>query len=210
MVPFWILTVVCVALLGALIWSLRRLYQIKLDAAGAPPQGRRGRSLPQDRLDELLTMLLADYYQKLSSVWTRLKGLMVYPVIVMTAALALSVGLALFLGNALGDTIHLLEATGFRPGSTPVAMALLPVQVWGPVALLALGTTALLLMLLVPRLRWALKWKLPGLREASLSQFANSLALMLSQGNTNSDLRTGTEDSGTNAIRSIWFVSSVE
>src|SRR5665213_2815844 len=35
--------------------------------------------------------LLADYYQKTHFLWTRLKGLMVYPIIIVGASLALSV-----------------------------------------------------------------------------------------------------------------------
>ena len=44
-------------------------------------------------------LLLADYYRQVNSIWTRLKGLMVYPVIVLTMALVLSVALGIFFGR---------------------------------------------------------------------------------------------------------------
>ncbi len=39
-------------------------------------------------------LLLGDYYQQVHSVWTRLKGLMVYPAIVLVTSLLFSVALA--------------------------------------------------------------------------------------------------------------------
>ena len=35
-------------------------------------------------------LMLADYYQQVNSIWTRLKGLLVYPLLVLLAAFALS------------------------------------------------------------------------------------------------------------------------
>src|SRR4051794_37825195 len=47
--------------------------------------------------------LLADHYQRSNAIATRLKGLMVYPAIVMFAALALSFFLALFFRSFTED-----------------------------------------------------------------------------------------------------------
>ena len=56
---YWLPVVLCVFLLAALIWSLNELYALKvLSSSASVPKGA-GRSLPQERLDELLTMLLA-------------------------------------------------------------------------------------------------------------------------------------------------------
>jgi HD-GYP domain-containing protein (c-di-GMP phosphodiesterase class II) len=53
---FWVLAALCVALMGALTWALRRLYRLEadpaLDASGnKPPEG-------WDKLEEVLSMLL--------------------------------------------------------------------------------------------------------------------------------------------------------
>src|SRR5580698_1777260 len=45
-------------------------------------------------LPAMLTML-ADYYQRVDSTWTRLKGLLVYPLIILVAAFGLSCFLTL-------------------------------------------------------------------------------------------------------------------
>ena len=53
-------------------------------------------------------LLLADYYQRLDALWTRLRGLLVYPLIVLVVATGLSVVLGFLLdavsGALLSDT----------------------------------------------------------------------------------------------------------
>ncbi|MFH2205097.1 MAG: HD domain-containing phosphohydrolase [Elusimicrobiota bacterium] len=55
---FWILIAAAAALLSALVWALREIYALRLAAEPAAETGKT-RGLPQERLDELLTMLLA-------------------------------------------------------------------------------------------------------------------------------------------------------
>src|SRR3989442_436871 len=47
--------------------------------------------------------LLADHYQPANATWTRLKGLMVYPVIILVLSTALSLWIALLLGHFPGS-----------------------------------------------------------------------------------------------------------
>src|SRR5439155_90933 len=47
--------------------------------------------------------LLADHYQTANATWTRLKGLMVYPVIILVLSTALSLWIALLLGHLPGS-----------------------------------------------------------------------------------------------------------
>lgn len=58
MFGIWALAIVVAALLAALIWALRELYSLKL-AEPEPGAPSASGALPQNRLDELLTMLLA-------------------------------------------------------------------------------------------------------------------------------------------------------
>jgi type IV pilus assembly protein PilC len=127
-------------------------------------------------------ILLADYYQKLNTVWIRLQGLMVYPVIVVLTSLVLFGGLAWLFTQLLAEPNALLTEM-FAGSATPAPAPFhIWLQLWGPVVVLGLVAAALLAGLLVPRFRSALKWKLPGFRDASLSQFASALGLMLHQG----------------------------
>ncbi len=116
--------------------------------------------------------LLADYYQRLSTVWVRLKGLLVYPLIVLATAFVASFAVSSIFGRVMDDI-----ATEFTVRH-PVGL----VTLW-----LAPATVAVLLVLFVaalalPHWRARLRWRLPAFREASLAQTASALALLLQRG----------------------------
>ncbi len=130
-------------------------------------------------LPALLT-LLADHYQKTSFLWTRLKGLMIYPVIVLLTALALSVLLARegarFAGTGFAGNgqPHFLAATlndsFYRAGS------MMPALFLGALAVVVFA------VLIVPSWRAAARWWLPGFKEAHLARLASSLGLLVKGG----------------------------
>ncbi|MBN2506237.1 MAG: type II secretion system F family protein [Verrucomicrobia bacterium] len=124
--------------------------------------------------------LLGDYYQQLHGTWTRLKGLMVYPVLVLVTSMILSGVLAWTF-----TSVFLAEAGSLRElgvAASEVVPPALLISLWLPVILVTAVTIAVLLVLLLPAWRQWLQWKLPMFREASLSQFASAFALMLRQG----------------------------
>ena len=124
--------------------------------------------------------LLADYYQRVHSVWTRLKGLAVYPMIVLLAGFAVSFALSWMVRSFA----H--ELRGSHGEMSPAAS--IPVQaVWIAPSVLGLLAVAALLGWGVPAWRRRLIWVLPGFREAALSQLASSLALMVEGGCTLKD-----------------------
>src|SRR6266702_4546821 len=47
--------------------------------------------------------LMADYYHRANALWTRLKGLMVYPVIVIVVSLGLTLLISITFGKFLGQ-----------------------------------------------------------------------------------------------------------
>ncbi|HEX4119098.1 MAG TPA: type II secretion system F family protein [Verrucomicrobiae bacterium] len=122
-------------------------------------------------LPAILT-LAADHYQKNGFLWMRLKGLMVYPVIVLAVSLGLSVLLGVQgrrLAGAMGETQNHLD-TYFQAGS------MMPVCVLGALAVMVL------LLLVLPSWRAALRWMLPGFKEAHLARLGSSLQLLLASG----------------------------
>jgi type IV pilus assembly protein PilC len=125
-------------------------------------------------LPAVLTML-ADHYQRRQLVWTRLKGLMVYPAIVLFGALLLSCFLSFLLGSVLHSTY---DSGFFRWSGVPRFV----IGVWFAPVVLGLATVACLVAGSVPRVRRALRWRLPAFKEASLSQVASTLSLMLKSG----------------------------
>ena len=123
-------------------------------------------------------ILLADYYNRIAGVAARLKGLSVYPIIVLLAALGVSI-LITFIYRALILTVF-SELDFFTAGSSLVPY----LGVWLPVVVIATLALLWLLVVFVPRLRnWA-RWKLPGFREASLAQTAGAASLLLRSGAT--------------------------
>ncbi len=118
--------------------------------------------------------LLADHYQRENSILTRLKGLMVYPVIVLAAAFGLSLALSLIL-NAIS------KATAPTELGLPINVGVFA-TLWVAPVVLGLAAAAACVCVTVPSLRRSLRWHVPGFREASLAEIASSLALMLERG----------------------------
>ena len=141
--------------------QLPELYQCMLEV------GALGNDLPG-----VLT-LLADHYQRTQAIWTRLKGLMVYPAIVLAAALLL----ACFLGYLTreltftifaGTQMRLPDFIFFGPWIAPVLVGLLAV--------------VFLVAIVTPGVRQYLRWRVPAFREAGLAQIASAFSLMLRSG----------------------------
>lgn len=140
--------------------------------------GVRGNDLPG------VLLLLADHYHRHNTLWARLKGLLLYPLIVLVVALGLTLVLTLILKWFLAEVRgapELLEWGGrWRLfGQWPVE-----IMIWFPPIALALGVLAGVVAATLPACRARLRWRLPAFREASLAQLASAIALMLKNGAT--------------------------
>jgi type II secretory pathway component PulF len=118
--------------------------------------------------------LVADYYQHSHSIWTRLKGVMVYPVIVLVSAL----GLAAFL-TYLYRQFYQSFFPDFLETSMPVSVY---VYLWLPFVLLATVTVALVLAVSIRAVRVWLSWTVSPFKEAGLANLAATLAVLLRGG----------------------------
>jgi type II secretory pathway component PulF len=125
--------------------------------------------------------LAADYYGTLHTTWLRLKGLMVYPGIVLVTSLLVSAFVAVIYTHMIRESSSAFGDLGFL-GQNQFSLVPLLLQVWFPVILLGLTTLAFVLLLTIRRWRHSARWRLPGFREASLSQLAATLATMLEHG----------------------------
>ena len=129
--------------------------------------------------------LLADYYQQQHNLWTRLKGLMVYPAIVLFAAFIVSLvfyfAWSRVLIPAWTDFVTGSLEGSRLPAMTRMALPLLT-NLWiFPVFFGLLFGLALVLVCL-PELRRAVQWRMPAFREANLSNTASMFWLMLKSG----------------------------
>lgn len=166
------------------------LEKLEADLAKGTPLGE---ALAARRLPELYThmiqvgvqsndlpgvlTLLADYYQRLNVMWTRLKGLMVYPVLVLLTAFALCYFISFFFAPQLA-----LALEGFTGSNGPTHPELALVSLWAPPVFVTLCLGALLVMLLAPPARRAARWRLPAFKESSLARVASAMAVMLKSG----------------------------
>jgi len=130
---------------------------------------------------------LADYYQKVSFISTRLKGLMIYPAIVLFASLGLSLFLASFFRAFTRDVPEILRDVLNGAVMSSLTSDGVPVMVWMPVIFLSAATVFVLVTIALPALRRWLRCTLPGFKEASLSQFALAMDLMLRGGSNLND-----------------------
>lgn len=139
--------------------------------------GVKGNDLPG-----ALTML-ADYFQRQNQVWTRLKSMMTYPVIVLIVALLVSLVLAGMLTWVIAPTFKGIYAgMGVKlPAFTLFILATLD-SIWAfPFAILLILLTVLAVMFL-PAIREKILWRLPAFREATVSRIAASIHLLLRNG----------------------------
>jgi type II secretory pathway component PulF len=172
-------------------------YRVELEALrsdlekGVPlPEALAARKLPEfyirmlqlgartNDLPGVLTVV-ADYYQRANGLWTRLKGLMVYPFMVIAVSLALSIFVALILQNVLrgiGGDDNLWDAPAFEHARSLIRF------IWLPSIVLFLIGAALTVAFTLPAARRYLRWRLPGFHENSLTNFASTMALMLRSG----------------------------
>jgi type IV pilus assembly protein PilC len=120
--------------------------------------------------------LLADYYQRRQVIWTRLKGLMVYPAIVLCGAFVLSCFLSVLLSTLINSTFF--QWPYFQSIETSHAL----VVIWCPPFLVGLAALLCVVAVTVPGVRRLVRWRLPAFKEASLAQVASALALMLRSG----------------------------
>jgi type II secretory pathway component PulF len=129
-----------------------------------------------------LTML-ADYFQRQNNIWTRLKSMMVYPLIVMFIAFLISLVLAFLWTQVIGPSMMgVFGGMNLKlPGATLLALSSLQ-GIW--VFPVSLGIVFLLMLSIVflPGLRGKYLWRLPAFKEATISRIASSLTLLLKNG----------------------------
>jgi type II secretory pathway component PulF len=129
-----------------------------------------------------LTML-ADYFQRQNNVWTRLKSMMTYPLIVMFVAFLISTVLAFIWTHVIGPSMeNVFGGMGIQlPAATIFAFSTLQ-AIWVFPVLLGLLFLLAAAIVFQPALRGKFLWRLPAFKEATVSRIASSLALLLKNG----------------------------
>ena len=120
-----------------------------------------------------MLILVADYYQRLSLLQTRIKGLLVYPAIVLVSALALSIFISFLYGHLVTE---ITRDTGFAiPTSAFLAL-------WMPPVFFGIATIGMFIALAQQKVRQSLRWRVAVFRDANVAQFAAAAEVMLRRG----------------------------
>ena len=129
-----------------------------------------------------LTML-ADYFQRQNNVWTRLKSMMTYPLIVMFLAFIISLALAFLWTQVIGPSmLGVFGGMGLRmPAATIFAFSSLQ-AIWVFPVVLGILFALMAAIVFLPGLRGKYLWRLPAFKEATVSRIAASLTLLLKNG----------------------------
>ncbi len=129
-----------------------------------------------------LTML-ADYFQRQNDVWTRLRSMLTYPLIVMFAAFVISFLVAVLWNCFVGPSFReVFSGMGMRlPEATDFALGTLQTIWIFPVVLGVLFVIALS-VIFQPMMRAKFLWRLPAFKEANVARVASALTLLLKNG----------------------------
>jgi type II secretory pathway component PulF len=130
-----------------------------------------------------LTML-ADYFQRQSNTWSRLKTMLVYPLIVIIASFIISLLMAaMWTWVIRPGFLDIFGGIGMRmPSFTMFVLSNQSELFWtfpllqGLLAALVIGVMAR------PTWRGQMLWRLPAFKEASVARVAGALKLLLSNG----------------------------
>lgn len=121
----------------------------------------------------------ADYCEQRHSLARRLRGMMTYPLIVLTTTLAIAVLLAVFFQLLAASNQDILENLG---GGSFISSGFRGYVLWTVPALIAVIWVFFLMITFVPLVRRRWQWYLPGLRETCLAQLAAMMQLQLRGG----------------------------
>jgi type IV pilus assembly protein PilC len=133
-------------------------------------------------LPETLTML-ADYFQRQNDIWTRLKSMMTYPLIVMFAGFMISFLIAALWNFVIGPSFRdVFRGMDMQlPGATLFALASLQ-AIWAFPVVLGILFLLVLFIVFQPAMRGKFLWRLPAFKEANVARIASALTLLLKNG----------------------------
>jgi general secretion pathway protein F len=130
-------------------------------------------------------IMLADYFQRQSGLWMRLKGLMVYPLIVLFIAFMISTLITFIWMGVIGPSMFgVLGGLGIRLGGPTTVAFVLMDHIWIFPVIFGLIFAAVLAMMFVPACQRKFRWCIPAFKEASVSRVGAALNMLLKGGVT--------------------------
>ncbi|HJO08439.1 MAG TPA: type II secretion system F family protein [Verrucomicrobiota bacterium] len=136
--------------------------------------GQESQSMPK------VLSCVADYYERIGTLVTRIRGLAIYPMLILVCGLlvaALMAFLSSMLKNDIADLTDVLPARSAASeffGSSWISIF--------PIGVFAVGFLFYLAVLRSHKMRRYFSWKIPMLRDAALAQYAGLSEALLASG----------------------------
>ena len=136
--------------------------------------GQESQSMPK------VLSCVADYYERIGTLMTRLRGLAIYPMLILICGLLVA-GLMAFLSSMLQDdmsdiTSGMLVRSPFGELTSSGWFHIFPMGVF------AVGFLLYIIVLRSQKMRRFFSWKIPMLRDAALAQYAGLSEALLASG----------------------------
>ena len=139
--------------------------------------GQASQSMPK------VLICVADYYERIGTLATRLRGLAVYPMLILICGIIVS-GLMAYLSVVLkNDLVSITQTAEGNTGRAPWFS--IYGSVWFsvfPMCVFLVGLCVYSFILRSQKMRKYLSWKIPMLRDAALAQYASLTEVLLSSG----------------------------
>lgn len=139
--------------------------------------GQASQSMPK------VLICVADYYERIGTLATRLRGLAVYPMLILICGIIVS-GLMAYLSVVLkNDLVSITQTAAGDAGRNPWFS--IYGSVWFsvfPMFVFAAGLGVYSFILRSQKMRKYFSWKIPMLRDAALAQYASLTEVLLSSG----------------------------
>ena len=138
--------------------------------------GQESQSMPK------VLSCVADYYERIGTLVTRLRGLAIYPMLILVCGLLVA-GLMAFLASMLKNDLAILTDDFFGRGRSELSQ--LFASSWisiFPMGVFAVGFLFYVIVLRSQKMRRFFSWKIPMLRDAALAQYAGLAEALLTSG----------------------------
>jgi len=138
--------------------------------------GQESQSMPK------VLSCVADYYERIGTLVTRLRGLAIYPMLILVCGLLVA-GLMAFLLSMLKKDVGILVFGGVSDLQSPMTRFFR--SSWSsifPMGVFAVGLLFYAIVLRSQKMRRYFSWKIPMLRDAALAQYAGLAEALLTSG----------------------------
>ena len=137
--------------------------------------GQESQSMPK------VLSCVADYYERIGTLVTRLRGLAIYPMLILICGLLVA-GLMAFLSSILkNDIADLTDFSGSGRSAASEFFSSSWISIF-PMGVFAMGFLFYVIVLRSQKMRRFFSWKIPMLRDAALAQYAGLSEALLASG----------------------------